>query len=63
LSDFEPDLSFEVFGMVEGGFIEDEEVRGCCYDEVEDVGEDAVDMRLVVVVVVVVWVSSPGHTL
>jgi hypothetical protein len=51
LSDFEPDLSFEVFGMVEGGFIEDEEVRGCCYDEVEDVGEDAVDMRLVVVVV------------
>jgi len=40
--DFEEDLAFEVFGVLEVGFVEDEVVGEGCEDEVEDVGEYSV---------------------
>ncbi len=40
MADFEADLVFEVFGVVEGGFVEDEDVRETCEDVVYYEAED-----------------------
>jgi hypothetical protein len=42
LFDFEADLVYQVFGVGEGGMVEDEEVRGGCADEVDQEAKDPV---------------------
>ena len=44
LSDLEPDLVLEVFGMGEGGVVEDEEVREGSAHEIDDEAEEPTNL-------------------